>query len=241
MMETGSLISHLRARNVRLSVDNDRLKLSAPPGVLDAELRATLASRKEDILTFLRRAEDLRNGTAALVPVKPDGSLPPIFGVSGHGADAYYFVSLARHLDAEQPVICVEPKGMDGGETLDTMEALARYEIEQIRRFRPNGAYLIAGHCAGGILAFEVARQLAAAGEEVALVAMIGTPIPQMFNRFPLQWLRIRRHIRGLSRARRTADISLEGETQCRMCRTSGPLRIVLAKPMSVCGASGRR
>jgi thioesterase domain-containing protein len=198
LMDTGSLISLLRERNVRLSVDGGRLKLSAPPGVLDAELRATLASRKEDILAFLRRAEDLRNRTASLVLVKPEGSLPPIFGVSGYGADAYYFVSLARHLDAEQPVICVEPKGMDGGETLDTMEALARFEIEQIRRFRPNGPYLIAGHCAGGILAFEVARQLVAAGQEVALVAMIGTPIPRMFNRFPRLWLRVRNHFRGL-------------------------------------------
>jgi thioesterase domain-containing protein len=197
-METGELISLLRERNVRVSVDNDRLKLSAPPGVLDAELRATLASRKEDILSFLRRADHLKGRTAALVPVKPDGSLPPIFGVSGHGDDAYYFVSLARYLDAEQPLICVEPKGADGGEVLDDMEALARYQIEHIRRFRPKGPYLIAGHCSGGILAFEVARQLSIAGQEVPLVAMIGTPIPQMFDRVPLFWLRTRRHFKGL-------------------------------------------
>jgi thioesterase domain-containing protein len=197
-METGELISLLRERNVRVSVDNDRLKLSAPPGVLDAELRATLARRKEDILSFLRRAENLKGRTAALVPVKPDGSLPPIFGVSGHGGDAYYFVSLARHLYAEQPLICVEPKGADGGETLDSMEALARYEIEQIRRFRPHGPYVLAGHCSGGIVAFEVARQLMEAGEEVPLVAMIGTPVPRMFDRFPLFWLRTRRHVVGL-------------------------------------------
>jgi len=197
-METGALISLLRERNVKLLVDNGQLKLSAPPGVLDAGLLATLAGQKQDILLFLRRADDLRAGASALVPVKSEGSKPPIFGVSGHGADAYYLVSLARHLDAGQPVMSVEPKGLDGSEPLDSLEALARFEIEAIRRFRANGPYLIAGHCSGGILAFEVARQLAASGQDVALVAMIGTPFPSIFKRLPQLRLRTGRHLKGL-------------------------------------------
>jgi thioesterase domain-containing protein len=197
-METGALISLLRERDVKLSVDSGRLKLSAPPGVLDEDLRAILASRKEDILAVLRRAEDLKSQTGALVPVKPEGTLPPIFGVSGFRDDAYYFVALARHLDADQPLFSVEPKGVDGTATLDTMEELAAYQIEHIRRFRPNGPYLLAGHCSGGILAFEIARQLTAAGQDVPLVAMIGTPGVESFDRFPMVWLRARRHFVGL-------------------------------------------
>jgi thioesterase domain-containing protein len=197
-METGALISLLRERNVKLSVDDGQLKVSAPPGVFDAELRATLAGRKQDILAFLKRAEDLRARGPALVPVKSEGSKPPIFGVSGHGADAYYLVSLARLLDAEQPVLSVEPKGLDGSGPLESLEALARFEIEAIRRFRPDGPYLIAGHCSGGILAFEVARQLTAAGQDVALVAMIGTPSPSIFKRLPQLRLRAGRHLKGL-------------------------------------------
>jgi thioesterase domain-containing protein len=197
-METGALISLLRERNVRLSIDKGQLKLSAAPGMLDAGLLATLTSRKQDILAFLERAEDLRAKAGSLVPVKSEGSKPPIFGVSGHGADAYYLVSLARQLDAEQPVMSVEPKGLDGSEPLESLEALARFEIEAIRRFRPKGPYLIAGHCAGGILAFEVARQLTAAGHEVALVAMIGTPFPSVFKHVPQLRLRASRHLKGL-------------------------------------------
>lgn len=197
-METDALISMLRERNVKLSVDNGRLKLSAPPGVLDAGLRATLASRKEDILAFLRRADALRGGSTTLVPVKTGSNLPPVFVVTGHGADAYYLVSLARHLDAAQPVVSVEPKGLDGSEPLDSLEALAQFEIEQIRRFRPNGPYLLAGHCAGGLLALEVAQQLTAAGQEVALLALIGTPFPYTFKPLPRLLLRIGQHARGL-------------------------------------------
>jgi thioesterase domain-containing protein len=71
------------------------------------------------------------------------------------------------------------------------VEALARYEIEQIRRYRPHGPYLIAGHCAGGALAFEVAQQLVAARQEVSLLALIGSPFPSMFGRASLAWLRL--------------------------------------------------
>jgi thioesterase domain-containing protein len=197
-METVALIALLRERDVKLWVQEGQLKLSAPAGALDPELLAALKGQKQDILAFLRRAEDLRSGANALVPVKSEGDRPPLFGVSGHGADAYYLVSLARLLDAGQPVMSVEPKGLDGSEPLATLEALAHFEIEAIRRFWPRGPYLLAGHCAGGILAFEIARQLTAAGQDVALVAMIGTPFPSIFKRVPQLRLRLGRHFKGL-------------------------------------------
>jgi hypothetical protein len=54
---------------------------------------------------------------------------------------------MARHLDADQPMICVQPPDLDGTEPLTTVEALARYEIEQIpAAIRP---MVHAGHCAG--------------------------------------------------------------------------------------------
>jgi thioesterase domain-containing protein len=197
-MDTAALISLLRERDVKLWVDEDRLKLSAPAGALDAEMRATLASRKEEILAFLRRAEALKRGATTIVPIKAEGRKPPIFVVSGHGGDPYYFVSLARLLDPEQPLISVQPCGLDGGEPLNSIEALARFEIEQIRGHTSNGPYLIAGHCAGGILAFEVAQQLTAAGQEVALVALIGTPFPTIFQPGPQLLLRLSGHAKGV-------------------------------------------
>src|SRR6202012_1387927 len=72
--------------------------------------------------------------------------------------------------------------GLDGSAPLASVEELARFEIEQIRAYRPKGPYLIAGHCAGGTLAFEVAQQLTAAGHEVGLLALIGSPFPTRFG-----------------------------------------------------------
>jgi thioesterase domain-containing protein len=199
-MDAAALLSTLRAREVRLWIEDAQLKCSAPVGALDAGLRQALASRKQEIMAFLRQAEALKSGPASIVPIKPEGCRPPIFVVSGHGGDVFCFLPLARHLHVEQPVIGVQPPGLDGSmEPLTAVEALAHYEIGQIRRYRPHGPYLIAGHCAGGTLAFEVAQQLVAAGQEVALLALIGSPFPSMFGRASLMWVRLSSYAKALT------------------------------------------
>jgi hypothetical protein len=135
MMDTAALLSTLRDRDVRLCTEEGQLKCSAPVGTLDAAMRATLASRKEELLALLRQAEMLKSLPPAIVPIKPEGSRPPVFAVSGHGGDIFCLRALARCLDAEQPVFGVQPPGLDGTEPLTSVEALARYEIEQIRRY----------------------------------------------------------------------------------------------------------
>jgi thioesterase domain-containing protein len=105
-----------------------------------------------------------------------------VFFVSGYRGDVFFMLPLSRRLHPEQPVLGVQPPGLDGSEPLASVEALARYQVEQIRRYRPNGPYLVGGHCSGGSIAFEVAQQLTAAGHEVALVALIGSPFPTAFS-----------------------------------------------------------
>ena len=199
-MDVAALLSRLRTRDVRLWIEGEQLKCSAPVGALDAGLREALAIRKQEIIAFLRQAEALKAGPASIVPIKAEGSRPPIFAVSGHGGDVFCLLPLARHLHPEQPVIGVQPPGLDGTtEPLASVQALARYEIEQIRRYRPHGPYLIAGHCAGGTLAFEVAQQLSAAGQEVALLALIGSPFPPTFGRPSPLWVRLSRYAKALT------------------------------------------
>lgn len=187
MMDTATLLSTLRERDVKLWVEADRIKCTAPVGALDPETRAVLASRKQEILTFLQEADAYKSTPSTIVPIKPGGSRPPLFIVSGYRFDVFFMLPLARQLDPEQPVLGVQPPGLDGSEPMDSIEALARFQVEQIRRYRPKGPYLVGGHCSGGTIAFEVAQQLTAAGQEVALLALIGSPFPAAFrpiNRF---------------------------------------------------------
>lgn len=198
MIDVATLISELKEKDVRMWVERDQLKISAPEGVLDPETRTMLANQKKEVVAFLQRAELLRSSRNTIVPIKPGGRNPPIFVVSGFGGDVYYFVGMARYLDADQPLLSVQPPGLDGGEPLKSVEDLARFQIEQIRAYWPIGPYLIAGHCSGGAIAFEVAQQLIAAGQEVSLLALIGSPFPTWFKYFPQLLCRLRGHASGL-------------------------------------------
>lgn len=205
-MDTADFLAELRQRDVQVWAEGERLRCSAPPGVLDAETKAALAGRKEEILALLRRADGLGDRPPAIIPLKPSGSRPPLFAVPGHNGDVFCYLHLARRLDPEQPLLGVQPPGVDAGDPLDSLVDLARYEVEQIRRYRPHGPYLIAGYCAGGTLAFEVAQRLREQGQEVALLALFGSPFPSTYRlrsmlRFMLDDLRERaaRHLRALS------------------------------------------
>lgn len=212
MMDTAALLSTLRARNVRLWIEDAQVKCSAPAGALDAGLREALASRKQEIILFLRQAEALKSGPASIVPIKPEGRRPPIFAVSGHGADVFCLLPMARQLHPDQPVVGVQPQGLNGTEPLSSIEALANYQVTQIRRYRPAGPYLIAGHCAGGTLAFEVAQQLVASGEEVAFLALIGSPFPTMFAKSSLLRVRLSSYSNALTPAGFVRRIRLRRE-----------------------------
>ena len=54
----------------------------------------------------------------------------------------------------------------------------ARDYLAEIRKVRPEGPYLLGGFSGGGITAYEMAQQLETAGEEVAVLALLDTPLP---------------------------------------------------------------
>jgi aspartate racemase len=50
---------------------------------------------------------------------------------------------------------------------------MAAHYIKEIREFQPTGPYLIGGRSLGGIIAFEMACQLRAQGQEIGLLALL--------------------------------------------------------------------
>ena len=98
-MTTARLLSTLRERGVRLSVEDGRLKCDAPQGILDDGLRAQLAAHKEELLALIGGAETALSAPRSLVPLKPTGEHPPLFARPGHNGDVFCYRALAEHLD----------------------------------------------------------------------------------------------------------------------------------------------
>jgi thioesterase domain-containing protein len=207
-VSAGALLSELRRRDIQLAAVGSELRCSAPAGALTPELREQLRRHKADLLALLASAQALAQQQRAIVPLQASGSRTPIFGVPGHNGDVFCYRALARALGENQPFFGLQPPGLDGeAEPLSGIEELAAYFAAQIRAFRPGDAsVVIAGFCAGGTVAFELAQQLLASGVEVELLALFGCPHPVYFSRRRQLALRsvhelerVRKHLRGLA------------------------------------------
>jgi aspartate racemase len=126
--------------------------------------------------------ESLREVQSAIAPVQPGGSRPPLFFLHGDWWGGLYCRKLARLLGPEQPFYGVMPNGFDGKPLLPTVEAMAAENVRQLIALRPQGPYLLGGYCNGGLVAYEMARQLEQQGFEVGLVILLDAAVFRNFG-----------------------------------------------------------
>ena len=127
--------------------------------------------------------EEIQEGSAlagtSIVEIQSRGARPPLFLVHGAGGGMFWgYVNLSRHLGDDQPVYGLKSRGLDGGEELGSIEEMAAQYVADIRAMQPRGPYHLGGYCFGGNVALEMARQLRAHGEEVALLALLNCSPP---------------------------------------------------------------
>jgi amino acid adenylation domain-containing protein len=151
----------------------DKLYGPRPVSVL---ARASTIERLADVLSHPEDAEP----PSLLVDLQPRGDRRPLFLVHGIGGEVLSLAGLAHRLAPDQPVYGIRAKGSDGTqEPLSDVESMAACYLEAVRTVAPQGPYLLGGYCSGGTVALEMARQLRARGDEVALLAMIDTEAPE--------------------------------------------------------------
>lgn len=179
-MMTREFLEHLHAQDIRIWTEDDRLRCSAPKGVVTPEVHRELELRKWEILAFLRAGS---TAGKSLVPIQSKGARLPFFAVPGHNGDVFCYVWLAHFLGNEQPFYGLQPPGFDGErEPYDNVPDLAAHYVREITSFFPDGPYNIGGYCAGGGVAFEVAQQLVRRGGEVNVLALFDTPFPLTYR-----------------------------------------------------------
>lgn len=125
----------------------------------------------------------------SLVPLKPKGTKPPLYIVHGANHHVLLFNELARKLDKDQPVFGLQSRGLNGkDEPHDSIDEMAADYVAEIIASNPEGPYALAGFSYGGIIAFEMARQLKAQGREVKILAQFDAYVfPQYYYNDPLK------------------------------------------------------
>ena len=139
--------------------------------------RAPSIARLADAL----REEGWQSNWTSLVPIQPNGTKPLFFYVAPFLISVLSFARLARHLGEDQPLYGLQPQGIDGNQPHHTrVEDMAAHYIKEMRSLQPHGPYYLGGHCAGNWVAFEMAQQLQAAGEEVRLLILVDSEPPNI-------------------------------------------------------------
>jgi len=112
----------------------------------------------------------------SLVPIQPKGSRPPFFCVHGVGGNVIGFQQLGSLMSPEQPFYGLQAQGLDGQRPcFKSVEEMAEHYIREIRTVQPVAPYYLGGFSFGGLVAYEMAQQLRAAGEDVSLLVLFDT------------------------------------------------------------------
>ncbi|MFF5263020.1 amino acid adenylation domain-containing protein [Actinomadura viridis] len=149
-----------------------RLVTLARQAGLEITPRDVFTHQTAAALTRLGEPDD-RLGFEVLLPIRTAGTRPPVFFVHPAGGLAWGYFQFSRHLGDDRPVYGLQARGFTQAELPGSIEEMAEDYLAWIRSVRPSGPYHLVGWSLGGLVAYEAARLLRAAGERVGLLALI--------------------------------------------------------------------
>lgn len=133
-------------------------------------------------LAQVLQQQDAGSPNPSLVAIQPQGSRPPLFLFEG--VSIYH--PLIPYLGLDQPIyglIAMVKDGIEG--PINQVEAIAAHYIQEMVKIQPEGPYYLGGLSFGGLIAFEVAQQLAAQGRKTEVLALFDTVLPSAVSPLP--------------------------------------------------------
>jgi thioesterase domain-containing protein len=115
---------------------------------------------------------------ATLVPVQSRGARPPLFCVHGGGGGVLSYTRIAAYLGEDRPLWGLQAPKREGDSASPQVEEMAAEYLRAILSIQPEGPYHLCGHSFGGLVAFEIARQLSEQGRLPDLLVVIDYPGP---------------------------------------------------------------
>ena len=127
---------------------------------------------------------DAATPLANLVQVR-EGRGRPVFVLPGLSGTVLEQHELLQRLVTPRPIYALEAPGIAAPQRpRDRVQDIAAAYIDAIRRVQPEGAYALIGYSFGGLVAYEMAHQLAGLGEQIEQVALLDTAIHPRFLPF---------------------------------------------------------
>jgi nonribosomal peptide synthetase DhbF len=120
-----------------------------------------------------------RNAFEVVLPLRSQGSLPPLFCIHPVGGHSWSYARLMPYIGSDRPIYGLQARHLTEPEFLpETVEEVAADYLDQIRKIQPTGPYHLIGWSSGGLIAHAIANLFQQQSEEVALLAILDTYPP---------------------------------------------------------------
>ncbi len=145
--------------------------------LLEAPSPRLLAAR---ILEQLAKKDKSEATRPVLLNIRSEGNSPPLFCIHGGDGGVVFYRNLGLNFSGDRPLLAIEAPALGAADELEvgTVEEAATAYIKVLREHQPHGPYHLAGYSFGGLLAYEMSRQLREMGEEIAFCGLFDTVNP---------------------------------------------------------------
>ncbi len=140
-----------------------------------------------DELAQMLRKDELSKNNFCMVCLQKGTSkkpLPPLYFIHVLGTGLKFCKPMVKYLGSDLPVYGLSIQLLDQHPHIENrIEDWARFYILQVKQIQPSGPYMFIGFSNGGIIAFEMAKQMRESGEDVRLVAILDAILPKTFKK----------------------------------------------------------
>ena len=140
-----------------------------------------------DGLAKMLRKDDWSKNNFSMVCLQKGTSntaLPPLYFIHVLGTGLKFCKPIVKYLASDLPVYGLSIQLLDQQSHVENrIEDWARFYNLQVKQIQPSGPYMFVGFSNGGLIAFEMAKQMRDSGEDVRLVAILDTMLPKTFNK----------------------------------------------------------
>lgn len=141
--------------------------------------------------TFLAQAQLLRQGRVSnyhsdsplVLLAEGESGMVPLFLIHPVGGDVLCYVPLARALGDKRSIYGLRYIDLEENTCFIDIEHIAESYVALIREVQPSGPYQLGGWSLGGVIAYEIAQQLTAAGQQVHMLTLIDSYTPSLLEK----------------------------------------------------------
>lgn len=147
-------------------------------------LSALVQGANIESLARVLRQQTATKQVSPVVAIQPEGSKTPFFCIHPVGGNILCYMELARYFGPDRPFYGLQAAEVKGnGNGFTRIEDLAAHYLQAIRAVQPAGPYLLGGWSFGGVVAFEMARQLKEQSQQAAHVVLLDSWAPVLSRR----------------------------------------------------------